>query len=89
MHDYEIIFEDLVSQLKEAGFEINENALYVCNIRALKLHGHSIVKSQTKFIREHKTMTIEEYKELIKNDKLKIGLDVAEDEDENNSECDT
>ena len=37
----------------------------------------------------HKTMTIEEYKELIKNDKLKIGLDVAEDEDENNQECDT
>ncbi len=34
-------------------------------------------------------MTIEEYKELIKNDKLKIGLDVAEDEDENNPECDT
>ena len=29
------------------------------------------------------------YKELIKNDKLKIGLDVAEDEDENNQECDT
>ena len=55
----------------------------------LKLHGHSIVKSLTKFIKEHKTMTIEEYKELIKNDKLKIGLDVAEDEDENNSECDT
>ena len=24
MHDYEIIFEDLVSQLKEAGFEINQ-----------------------------------------------------------------
>ena len=55
----------------------------------LKLHGHSIVKSQTKFIREHNRMTIEEYKELIKNDKLKIGLDVAEDEDENNQECDT
>ena len=55
----------------------------------LKLHGHSIVKSQTKFIREHNHMTIEEYKELIKNDKLKIGLDVAEDEDENNPECDT
>ena len=34
-------------------------------------------------------MTIEEYKELIKNDKLKIGLDVAEEEDEINSECDT
>ena len=34
-------------------------------------------------------MTIEEYKELIKNDKLKIALDVAEDEDENNQECDT
>ena len=55
----------------------------------LKLHGHSIVKSLTKFIKGHKTMTIEEYKELIKNDKLKIGLDVAEDEDEINSECDT
>ena len=34
-------------------------------------------------------MTIEEYKELIKNDKLKIGLDVAEDEDEINEECDS
>ena len=34
-------------------------------------------------------MTIEEYKELIKNDKLNIGLDVSEDEDENNQECDT
>ena len=34
MQDYEFIFEDLVSQLQEAGFEINENALYVCNIRA-------------------------------------------------------
>ena len=55
----------------------------------LKLHGLSIVKSQTKFIKGHNHMTIEEYKELIKNDKLKIGLDVAEDEDENNSECDT
>ena len=55
----------------------------------LKLHGLSIVKSQTKFIKGHKTMTIEEYKELIKNDKLKIGLDVAEDEEENNQECDT
>ena len=27
MQEYEIIFEDLVSQLQEAGFEINENAL--------------------------------------------------------------
>ena len=53
------------------------------------MHGLSIVKSQTKFIKGHKTMTIEEYKELIKNDKLKIGLDVAEDEEENNQECDT
>ena len=53
------------------------------------MHGESIGREQTKFIREHETMTIEEYKELIKNDKLKIGLDVAEDEDENNQECDT
>ena len=37
MQDYEIIFEDLVSQLQEAGFEINENALYVCNIRATQI----------------------------------------------------
>ena len=64
--------------------------LYMCvTYEQLKLHGHSIVKSLTKFIKGHKTMTIEEYKELIKNDKLKIGLDVAEDEDENNQECDT
>ena len=55
----------------------------------LKLHGLNTERQQTKFIREHNHMTIEEYKELIKNDKLKIGLDVAEDEDENNSECDT
>tara|TARA_A100001234_G_scaffold201008_1_gene193404 strand:- start:2063 stop:2170 length:108 start_codon:yes stop_codon:yes gene_type:complete len=34
-------------------------------------------------------MTIEEYKELIKNDKLKIGLDVDENEDIINEECDT
>ncbi len=37
MHDYEIIFEDLVSQLQEARFEINENALYVCNITATQI----------------------------------------------------
>ncbi len=37
MQDYEIIFEDLVSQLSEAGFEINENALYVCIIRATQI----------------------------------------------------
>ena len=37
MQEYEIIFEDLVSQLQEAGFEINENALYVCNIRATQI----------------------------------------------------
>ena len=37
MHDYEILFEDLVSQLKEAGFEINQNALDVCNIRATQI----------------------------------------------------
>ena len=55
----------------------------------LKLHGLNTERQQTKFIREHNHMTIEEYKELIKNDKLKIGLDVAEDEDENNQECDT
>ena len=55
----------------------------------LKLHGLNTERQQTKFIKGHKTMTIEEYKELIKNDKLKIGLDVAEDEDENNQECDT
>ena len=55
----------------------------------LKLHGLNTERQQTQFIREHNHMTIEEYKELIKNDKLKIGLDVAEDEDENNQECDT
>ena len=37
MQDYEFIFEDLVSQLKEAGFEINQNALDVCNIRATQI----------------------------------------------------
>ena len=37
MQDYEFIFEDLVSQLSEAGFEINQNALYVCNIRATQI----------------------------------------------------
>ena len=30
-------YEDLVSQLKEAGFEINQNALDVCNIRATQI----------------------------------------------------
>lgn len=34
MQEYEFIFEDLVSQLSEAGFEINQNALDVANIRA-------------------------------------------------------
>ena len=34
MNQFESIFEDLVNQLKEAGFEINDNALEVCNIRA-------------------------------------------------------
>jgi len=37
MQEYEIIFEDLVSQLQEAGFEINQNALDVCNIRATQI----------------------------------------------------
>ena len=37
MQEYEFIFEDLVSQLKEAGFEINQNALDVCNIRATQI----------------------------------------------------
>ena len=37
MQEYELNFEDLVSQLKEAGFEINQNALDVFNIRATQI----------------------------------------------------